>query len=326
MEEKVKAREKFNKYFTRNALYARYILDETTWKAINKVREELEEKKKELGKKEKILAKKEREIKLLMKEKKGLEEYLEKEKEKVEELELSNKEKQEQIYFLRGHVEASREYTHLLNLYHHVGISANTIEMTLLNLQTKVSKGNFTGETIREFMNNISKTNREISTLASIALKANINFDTNSLELSNENLTNFIIQYVDNVSKTFLKHYINIRLDQSQKHAGFVHDFNSIEIVMLFDNLFSNTRKAGAKTVTVEIISHSNELVIKVRDDGEGIPRENVDKIFDFGFSTTYGTGLGLFHVNEIVKELGGEITLNQEFSGGGEFIIKVKK
>ena len=95
---------------------------------------------------------------------------------------------------------------------------------------------------------------------------------------------------------------------------------------MLFDNLFSNARKAGAESVIVEIISYRNELVIKVRNNGQVIHRENVDKIFDFGFSTTGGTGVGLYHAKEIVTELGGEITLNQEYRDGSEFIIKVIK
>jgi signal transduction histidine kinase len=195
-----------------------------------------------------------------------------------------------------------------------------------LNLKGKVLKGKNGKDKLLEYINKISKVNRKIGTIAEIATRASINFNTESLELTKGNLTSFIIQYVENVSKFLHKDNINIRLETREKYADFIHSFNSINIVMLFDNLFSNARKASAERVIVEIISYSNELMIKVRNNGQVLPRENVDKIFDFGFSTTGGTGVGLYHAKEIVTELGGEITLNREYRDGSEFIIKVIK
>ncbi len=326
LEQKEKARDKFNKFFGEKALYARDILDEATWAALNKIRGELKQKEIELGKKERTLAKKEQEIKILREVKEKLEEDLGKTREKVQKLESDNIAQKEQNYFLKSHIEASQNYNHLVNLYHHVGITAHIIEEYLLNMNKKVLGGNCDRDTLMKYMDKISRANRKINTIASLATHANIDFDTKSLELTKASLTAFIDQYVGNVSKSLLKGSINIHLDNSRIYADFIHSFNSIDIVMLFDNLFSNSRKAGAKTVTVEVISYSEELIIKVRDDGIGIPPGNAGRIFDFGFSTTGGTGLGLFHAKEIVKNMSGEITVNHELPKGCELIIKVKK
>lgn len=326
LEQKDKAREKFNKFFSRNKLFAKDILDDLTWDAINNVREELEEKRKELEKKNKILAKQQREISHLTDKKKALEEEVGKKQEKINELEDKSSKQERRIYFLQQHVEASKAYDKLLKLYHHVGITSGDISQTLLNLKRKISKETVSNDYLLKEIEKMAKSSRKIKSISKMATNANINFSTESLELTRENLTGFIIQYIENVSKSMLKDKLHILLDKRKNYAAFIHDFNSIDMVMLFDNLFDNSRKAKAGTVNVEIISYSSELIIKVRDNGCGIPGENIDKIFDFGFTTTNGTGLGLFHVKDIVEKLGGEITVNPQCKNGSEFIIKVTK
>jgi signal transduction histidine kinase len=325
-EQKDKAREKFNKFFKQNALFTKDILDDLTWDTINNVREELEEKRREIEEKDKILAKQQREIRDLTDKKKELEEEVEKKQEKISKLEDKSSEQEQRNYFLKRHVEASREYSRLVNLYHHVGITSGNINLILRNLKRKISKEPVSKDHLLKQIEKIGKASRKIKGISKMATNANINFSTESLELTRENLTGFIIQYIENVGQSMLKDKLHVLLDKRKNYAPFIHDFNSIDIFMLFDNLFDNSHKARAGTVTVEIISHGSELVIKVRDNGCGIPRENIDKIFDFGFTTTNGTGLGLFHVKDIVENLGGKITVNPRYKNGSEFIIKVSK
>lgn len=325
-EQKDKAREKFNKFINQNALFAKNILDSFTWDIINKVREELEEKNKEIEKKDKELADQKIIITRLAREKKKLEDTLAEKNNTIYKLEDKSAEQEKRSYFLQRHVEASREYTRLIDLYHLVGISAGNINQILLNLKRKISKGPVPGEHLLKQIEIIGIESRKIKSISRMVTYADIEFSTKSPELKQENLTGFIIQYIEHVSKSMLKDELHILLDKKKSIAPFIHDFNSIEMSMLFDNLFDNSRKAKAGTVNVEIISHSSELVVKVRDNGCGIPDEDMDKIFDFGFSTTDGTGLGLFHVMDIVKNLGGEITLNHQYKNGSEFIIKVNK
>ncbi len=77
------------------------------------------------------------------------------------------------------------------------------------------------------------------------------------------------------------------------------------------------TRGKGAKNA---------ELVIWVRDDGVGIPRDSLEDIFRRGFTTSRGkggTGLGLFLTRSIVESYGGQIRVESRLGEGARFEIR---
>jgi two-component system NtrC family sensor kinase len=68
-----------------------------------------------------------------------------------------------------------------------------------------------------------------------------------------------------------------------------------------------------------------DKVEIEVSDNGNGIPQNIVDKIFQPFFTTKptgQGTGLGLSLSYDIIKAHGGEITVNTREGGGTEFTI----
>jgi signal transduction histidine kinase len=63
--------------------------------------------------------------------------------------------------------------------------------------------------------------------------------------------------------------------------------------------------------------------VIQVRDQGAGVPEENLDKIFDPFFTTKdTGTGLGLSVVHQIVTQHGGTVTVARNQDKGTTFSL----
>jgi len=67
--------------------------------------------------------------------------------------------------------------------------------------------------------------------------------------------------------------------------------------------------------------------LITVSDNGNGIPKNIVDKIFQPFFTTKpagSGTGLGLSLSYDIVKAHGGEIKVESKEGEGSQFIIKL--
>jgi signal transduction histidine kinase len=333
-EQEDKAREKFNKFFTKNSLFSKRVLDDLTWDAIKTVRSELEkkelelkQKKRELARKNKALAEKERELRNLKWKKKKLEKDLDEKNNRIDKLEEKSKRQEQQIYFQQRHMDLSGDYTELLHLHHQIGISSDTINGLLAELKESAGEGDIDKDSILEYILELSFETHKINALALMATGAK--FNTEFTELSNENLTQYIVQYINEVSKHRIKTFdmskMVILLDTSQIIDGYICDFKPVEIAILFDNLFNNSKKAKAKEITISIYSEENELELIVTDDGVGVPWENREKIFEFGFSTTYGTGLGLSHVKKILKGLNGEIRLNESFEGGCEFIIRLE-
>lgn len=69
----------------------------------------------------------------------------------------------------------------------------------------------------------------------------------------------------------------------------------------------------------------SSEILITVKDNGNGIPKNVLDKIFQPFFTTKptgQGTGLGLSLSYDIIKAHGGELQVETEEGEGAQFII----
>jgi signal transduction histidine kinase len=91
------------------------------------------------------------------------------------------------------------------------------------------------------------------------------------------------------------------------------------ELVQVLLNLLDNARQAGAGTVKLTIDGY----VVRVADDGKGIPDDQLGRIFEPSFSTnTSGTGLGLAIVRRLVEGWGATIEVESRPGAGAEFSI----
>ncbi|MEI7451331.1 MAG: ATP-binding protein [Desulfomonile sp.] len=98
------------------------------------------------------------------------------------------------------------------------------------------------------------------------------------------------------------------------------------QITQVFLNILINAVEATPKGGKIFVKCEMDEpgrLRIAVEDTGEGIPKENIDKLFDPFFSTKKkGTGLGLAIVKSIIEAHDGEIDVESEPGKGTRFII----
>jgi two-component system sensor histidine kinase HydH len=98
------------------------------------------------------------------------------------------------------------------------------------------------------------------------------------------------------------------------------------QITQVFLNILINAVEATPKGGKIFVKCEMDEpgrLRISVEDTGEGIPKENIDKLFDPFFSTKKkGTGLGLAIVKSIIEAHDGEIDVESEPGKGTRFII----
>ena len=98
-------------------------------------------------------------------------------------------------------------------------------------------------------------------------------------------------------------------------------------------NILSNAIKYTPEGGHIKVISGAlySEIFIKIIDDGIGIPKENLSRIFERFYRVdkarsreTGGTGLGLAIAKQIIENLGGAITINSEYGKGTEVIISI--
>ena len=124
---------------------------------------------------------------------------------------------------------------------------------------------------------------------------------------------------------------LDSRLDGIQVHRRYISSKeayvrpSSINQVVL--NLLDNAIKAGAKNVDVTVAEELGRLVVRVSDDGAGIPPELVSRIFDPFFTTREpgkGTGLGLHLSSKIVAEHEGTLRCESSKTSGATFAFDV--
>jgi signal transduction histidine kinase len=89
----------------------------------------------------------------------------------------------------------------------------------------------------------------------------------------------------------------------------------------LFENLFRNAIEHGGSDVTIRIGELTDGEGIYVEDDGEGIPPEDREKVFDDGYTTGEdGTGFGLTIVRQIADAHGWDVRIAESAEGGARF------
>ena len=105
---------------------------------------------------------------------------------------------------------------------------------------------------------------------------------------------------------------------------------NPDSLGQVWTNVLMNAIQAveGKGTITISVEELPGSIVVKVMDDGYGIPGEARDKIFEAFYTTKqrgYGTGLGLHISKRIVEQHRGEINLENKI-GTTIFGIKIPK
>lgn len=88
-------------------------------------------------------------------------------------------------------------------------------------------------------------------------------------------------------------------------------------------NALQSLQNSG--TITIKVFAGGEDIVIEVEDDGEGIPKEDINRIFYPFFSTKPGgSGLGLAIVYRIVDDHGGAIKVHSVPEAGTRFSISI--
>ena len=101
---------------------------------------------------------------------------------------------------------------------------------------------------------------------------------------------------------------------------------------LIVSNLISNSVKYTSTGSVIVTLAQDNEwAVLKIKDTGMGIPKNDVANLFTEFFrasnarnSKIIGTGVGLAGVKELVTRFGGVLELSTEENKGSEFTVRL--
>lgn len=210
----------------------------------------------------------------------------------------------------------------ILNLHHQVTIYAVDIAQQIENFLTETAgKTSIPRGTVLKTLEQMAFLNRKVMSVTKFAAKANFKLDSEKIETD---LAAFIYDYIEQIARTTGSARLQITAENT--HPGVKLRFNPIDASIIVDNLVSNARKAKASRIKFVLMQEDKSgLTIHVSDNGRGLtPGTNRSRVFEMGYTTTQGSGLGLYHVRQALGEMGGSIELDDQVEKGLGVVIKI--
>ncbi|HEX3031052.1 MAG TPA: HAMP domain-containing sensor histidine kinase [Bacillota bacterium] len=97
-------------------------------------------------------------------------------------------------------------------------------------------------------------------------------------------------------------------------------------LINIIENAFTATTGVKAARITIKAYRNGDLVVFEILDNGKGIPEQNLDKVWGWGYSTKGNSaGLGLAFVRQIVENHGGTVDLARIPAGGTKVTIALK-
>jgi two-component system phosphate regulon sensor histidine kinase PhoR len=180
----------------------------------------------------------------------------------------------------------------------------------------------------QEFLRRLQGSIQHITTLVNDLLdlgRLDAGFDTRREVVHLENILKYSLDIYENqIRKKNIKLSVDIAPDLKPLRA------NPIRIRQMLDNLVGNAIKytPAEGSVSVSMSMEVDQIVIKVKDTGVGIPSEEQGRVFEKFYRATNavggaeGSGLGLAIVKSIVDSHQGRVWVESTVSGGSTFVV----
>lgn len=162
--------------------------------------------------------------------------------------------------------------------------------------------------------------------------------DQQSLTKETLNLANVLEQELEFImSNQFFKHKVekDIKIQSDLPLIfGLYSDFSQ-SFVNIIKNAIDSMYETEEKSLSIRMYQHEDNIILKIKDSGKGIPKEVGDKIFQPFFTTKpkigqsqgeepTGTGIGLDSVMSLLKPYNATISYESEVGKGTQFTIKI--
>jgi len=233
----------------------------------------------------------------------------------------------EQLEFVQAQLKQSEKFAVIGQLIAGVVHELNNALNSVIGFSELLTMENFPPEETREYLNNIN----EAAGLCRSIVQKLLRFSRNESLAKEPVDINEVLQSALDLKR----HDFKVdRIEVVKDLAGAMPYTNGIynELQQVFLNLMANAQYAmksvtGERRLTVRSEFDPAAVRVSVEDTGTGIPKENLQKIFEPLFTTKekgVGTGLGLSVCYDIIRDHGGSILVASEPGRGACFVIEL--
>jgi len=128
------------------------------------------------------------------------------------------------------------------------------------------------------------------------------------------------------IGEGLASHLSDGRLWRNECPDGFVLTADREKLYRVIHNLAVNAYQMGARSVRLEAVHDKERILLRVADDGPGLPPKALENLFvPFkGSARAGGTGLGLAIGRELMRAQGGDLSLAQSDARGSVFLLEL--
>jgi signal transduction histidine kinase len=173
----------------------------------------------------------------------------------------------------------------------------------------------------------------EVSNAIGLRLASYRALSSGGQENLNLDVRKIIDESIESLSGVAELNKVNIEFNKAKSQVNnFLVFGNAFQLRIAFRGILLNSIQALSETsilnkkILISVIPTGREIVsIFIRDNGPGVPPEIREKIFERGFTTKsgHGLGLGLPLVSSVISNHGGRVNLSDKTGQGAEFIIE---
>lgn len=221
----------------------------------------------------------------------------------------------------------------LSNLIHEFKTPLNLIFSSMQLLNKKIDNDNISKVDINKYLNIINQNSyRMLKLVNNIVDDSKIDIGHDEYNPINHDIVSFIENICESIDSFIKLNNMTLIFDTDIEELIVAFDVEKIERIIL--NLISNAikfRKEDEGNILLKISNDDEFVNIVVRDDGIGISKENINKIFgkyvrlnDERSIIKEGTGIGLSLVESLVRLHDGSVSVDSSFGNWTEFIVKI--
>ncbi len=195
---------------------------------------------------------------------------------------------------------------------------ADTIDSMIAEIYETAEDDGLEISSLRAIFDSISQTCKKIMNSYNLVMRTG--YAANSDE-AHDDLVRFTNVYCEQFNRS-----LQVVVENPDGIVANVR-YNPLEFSIIIDNLVDNARKANASKLVLRFEKHKSGVILHCFDDGYGIkPGVNISRLFEAGYTTTSGSGIGLSTIKKYIEKIGGRVEFNPEYTTGFEVILYLKQ